>query len=203
MTLQMLEIQSGKYKGKRVKVTEVEVIVGRDEGAKIRIASEEVSRKHCVLQACPDGILVKDLDSSNGTFINGRPIQGEALLEPGCTLTVGPMTFKLLGEPKSTPRPIPVKIPKVAAGDAGVQEDDIASWLSEESPVPSTSDTTIIKWPSGDSSVEIPVHLVTTAASLQGTPGSPQRRREFKSTAEEAQDIIARWKAQQAAQAQQ
>ncbi|MEZ5941281.1 MAG: FHA domain-containing protein [Planctomycetaceae bacterium] len=192
MAIQILEIESGKYKGRRVKVSQSETVIGRDENAKIRIASEEVSRQHCILTAEENGIRVKDLQSSNGTFIDGRPIKNEAVLQPGQTLTVGPMTFRLLGDSKASGKPVqPVRVPKGGTQEESVLDDDIASWLAEDTP--SLNDTTIIKAglveeSSGDSSMEIPV------SNLEG---SGSRRKEFKSTADEARDIISRWQESQ------
>ncbi len=187
MVLHILEIQNGRFKGRRIKVTEKELIVGRDEQCKIRIASEEVSRQHCTLVGTAQGVIVCDLDSSNGTFINGRPIKGQALLRAGAVLTIGPMTLQLHGDaepPRTSPA---VHVPKTGSQDIGVLEDDIASWLSPtESGEPSTSDTTIIDLPVSGSSMEIPV--------VPSDP--PPRRRSFASVAEEAADIIERWRAQ-------
>lgn len=52
-----------------------------------------VSRRHCRLVAHPDGRLeVEDLESTNGTFVNGRRILRERL-EPGDRLTIGRVDF--------------------------------------------------------------------------------------------------------------
>ena len=98
----VLIVLTGKYKGKRVKLTDAETVIGRDETAKIRIATQELSRQHCLLIVSPTGVLVRDLGSRNGTFVNGMPIAEETLLKPGDTLTAGPMSFELEGgEPSS------------------------------------------------------------------------------------------------------
>ena len=44
----VLIVLTGKHKGKRVKLTDTETLVGRDEEARLRIASHEVSRQHGV-----------------------------------------------------------------------------------------------------------------------------------------------------------
>jgi pSer/pThr/pTyr-binding forkhead associated (FHA) protein len=67
------------------------LVVGRDEAAGLQILDEEVSRKH--LQIRQDEKTSKyfalDMKSANGVFINGRQIQGEALLEDGDTIQIG------------------------------------------------------------------------------------------------------------------
>ncbi|MCA8998422.1 MAG: FHA domain-containing protein [Planctomycetaceae bacterium] len=179
----ILEIQTGKHKGKKVRLSHDEVMVGRSETARIRIASEEVSREHCVLVPSDEGVLVRDLGSRNGTFIDGRPVQGERLLLPGGTLTVGPLTLVLLGDP-------PLKKDSAGsvrvAGKSTVEEqlsdDAIASWLTEGSEAEITfGDTAIIQKPG--------------APPAPGAPKSsepPPKKREFKTVAEEAKDIIRR-----------
>ena len=63
--------------------------VGRAAGADFIIDAPLVSRVHCRLTALPDGELeVRDLESTNGTFINGQRIES-GRLSPGDRLGVG------------------------------------------------------------------------------------------------------------------
>ena len=63
--------------------------VGRATGADFIVEAPLVSRVHCRLTVLADGRLeVRDLDSTNGTFINGRRIE-KACLAPGDRLGVG------------------------------------------------------------------------------------------------------------------
>jgi pSer/pThr/pTyr-binding forkhead associated (FHA) protein len=182
----VLVVQSGKHVGRRVKLPPGDVIVGRDEESRVRIASSEVSREHCRLIVEPDHVRVIDLDSRNGTYVDGVPITGETVLNSGGTLTVGPMTFKLEG---GTGAPVARKPAEVAVARTseerakqGLSDDDIASMLSDDFGAVSASDTTV----HGEDSVligEIP------SARLTPAPGS-RSRREFKSVAEEAREII-------------
>lgn len=189
-----LEIQTGKYKGRKVKLTSSEVIVGRGEDAQVRISSAEVSREHCVLVACDDGVLVRDLGSSNGTFVDGRPITGEKLLAPGGTLTIGPLTFLLLGAPPSNPAlSTDIAISGKSGTGENLSDDDIASWLSDdEIPIPGnvSSDTTVVKGRQDPPASPPPAQPKPVID--RPTPSPTLRRREFKSVAEEAQDIIRR-----------
>jgi DNA-binding NtrC family response regulator len=77
------------------------VVVGRDPGATIALADPEVSALHCELRAVSEGILVKDLGSTNGTFL-GTVRAREAVVSTPMELTVG--RTKILLEPQAKRR---------------------------------------------------------------------------------------------------
>lgn len=62
--------------------------IGRSAGAEFIVDAALVSRLHCQLTATTDRLQVKDLDSTNGTFVNGKRVQS-AELHDGDTLSVG------------------------------------------------------------------------------------------------------------------
>jgi DNA-binding NtrC family response regulator len=64
------------------------LVVGRDPGAHIVITDQEVSAFHCELRAVSEGILVKDLGSTNGTFLGPVRVR-EAIVATPSELTVG------------------------------------------------------------------------------------------------------------------
>lgn len=76
-------------------------VIGRDEGCRIRVPIASISRKHCELTWDEDELKVKDLGSSNGTFVNGKRVR-TAELAPGDLLAVGPVVFvvRIDGHPK-------------------------------------------------------------------------------------------------------
>jgi pSer/pThr/pTyr-binding forkhead associated (FHA) protein len=82
--------------GKRARVVELRgpsACLGRARGNEVRIPSADVSRRHCILREY-DGLLkVEDLESVNGTYLNGDLITGEAVVRPGDRLEVGPIHF--------------------------------------------------------------------------------------------------------------
>lgn len=73
-------------------IAEEKTILGRRQDCQLRIPTKDISRQHCVLQMQDKALVVKDLGSSNGTFINGKRI-AEAELKAGDRLRVGPVTF--------------------------------------------------------------------------------------------------------------
>ena len=64
------------------------VVVGRDPAAQIVLGDQEVSAFHCELRAVSEGILVKDLGSTNGTFLGAVRVR-EAIVAAPIELVVG------------------------------------------------------------------------------------------------------------------
>jgi FHA domain/B-box zinc finger len=62
--------------------------VGRDPNCDFPILHSTVSTLHCQLVLTNDGVLIRDCDSTNGTFVNGEPVK-EAWLRAGQTLQLG------------------------------------------------------------------------------------------------------------------
>ena len=87
------------------------MLIGRDETCQIRLASSEVSRHHCVLKPTPEGILARDLDSRNGTFLNESLMEDETLLKPGDILRIGPIMLQVPGPPRPISAPPTTRLP--------------------------------------------------------------------------------------------
>lgn len=69
-------------------------MIGRSKTCDIVIHSNRVSRRHCLITRTPDGIFViEDLGSTNGTFLNGMPLQGPTQLYPGDQLAFADTQF--------------------------------------------------------------------------------------------------------------
>ncbi len=66
--------------------------IGRRQDCELRIPTHDVSRQHCRLDLTGDKPVLKDLGSSNGTYVNGQQIS-EKQLNPGDVLTIGPVAF--------------------------------------------------------------------------------------------------------------
>jgi pSer/pThr/pTyr-binding forkhead associated (FHA) protein len=76
------------------------IVVGRHPLCDARLDSQRISRRHCCLAADGDCLLVRDLGSTNGTRINGQPID-IGLLHPGDELAIAHYRFRL--EPGAPP----------------------------------------------------------------------------------------------------
>jgi pSer/pThr/pTyr-binding forkhead associated (FHA) protein len=89
--------------------------VGRVEDNTFQIGDSSVSSHHAEILLRGTDIVVKDLNSTNGTFINGEKIT-ETVLQPGQTLRLGQVELKIDdGKPVSAPPPpAPVGAPAPA-----------------------------------------------------------------------------------------
>ena len=67
-------------------------VIGRGEDCDLRVPILNVSRHHSELHLSGDAVTVKDLGSSNGTYVNNQRIN-EARLNAGDRLTIGPIVF--------------------------------------------------------------------------------------------------------------
>jgi pSer/pThr/pTyr-binding forkhead associated (FHA) protein len=68
-------------------------ILGRRPDCDLCIPLQVVSRRHCQLSQETDFLKVRDLKSSNGTFLNGTKVVDETKAKPGDKIQIGPLTF--------------------------------------------------------------------------------------------------------------
>ena len=68
------------------------LLIGRREGCDVRIPIASISREHCEVRIEDGRVFVKDLGSSNGTYVNRQRVQ-EVQLSPGDLIAVGPAVF--------------------------------------------------------------------------------------------------------------
>ncbi len=108
-----LIVQQGDKSLQAIALRSEETIIGRRRGCDVRVPSEAVSRRHCLLSVRDSAVTVEDLASVNGTFVNGKKITSKQLLYPGDRLEVGPVTFLIEyaqgGKPSQSP---PAKKPQ-------------------------------------------------------------------------------------------
>jgi len=89
-----LIITNGLDKGQRYELSDGENIVGRDEEAQIHLNLNVVSRQHVCLDVRIDSVLIQDLDSANGTFVNGERLHQELLLNDGDLIQIAELEMK-------------------------------------------------------------------------------------------------------------
>jgi pSer/pThr/pTyr-binding forkhead associated (FHA) protein len=82
-------VRAGSLKGQRLIVKTPVVNIGRADYNDIVLPDESVSTAHAKLQRREGVWVLVDLDSTNGTFVDGDPVKGEAALAPGATIRFG------------------------------------------------------------------------------------------------------------------
>src|SRR5947207_2802241 len=86
-------VRGGALKGKRLSVKTPIVNIGRADYNDIVLPDESVSTSHAKLQRREGVWVLVDLESTNGTFIDGDQIKGEAPLAPGSTVRFGEISL--------------------------------------------------------------------------------------------------------------
>jgi diguanylate cyclase (GGDEF)-like protein len=92
-----LVVIHGDPLGKRVSLTGGELVIGRTPEAGFQIPHRSVSRQHCKLWFDEGVFRVRDLGSTNRTFVNQQPVV-EAILQDGDLITVGETILKFIAE---------------------------------------------------------------------------------------------------------
>lgn len=137
-----LKVLSGTHEGKLIQIKDEKFLIGRGETCQLRPKSESISRKHCALVQKDGRLLLIDLKSRNGTFINEKQVSHEKakILKNGDRLRCGQLEFEVLIEVGIANSKQPeVQSVKEAAGRMTEQSSsldsresvDISSWLSE------------------------------------------------------------------------
>jgi predicted component of type VI protein secretion system len=86
-----LIVEQGPGAGQSVALRGSTIVVGRGEGSDLTLSETGVSRQHARFHAGPKGWVVSDLDSTNGTFVNGQRLLSNQpyLLKPGDRIAIG------------------------------------------------------------------------------------------------------------------
>jgi pSer/pThr/pTyr-binding forkhead associated (FHA) protein len=135
-----LKILQGSNTGKELKIPTPKCLIGRGEDCHLRPNSDAISRHHCVIATSENEVIVRDLKSRNGTFVNEEKVTEEAVLLNGDILRVGPLQFEMMIE-QSVAKPKRAKVADIKEAVARTAEgssvnstsdlDDVTSWLEE------------------------------------------------------------------------
>ena len=133
-----LKVLQGSKTGKEIKLPTPQCLVGRSEECHLRPQTDAISRRHCLIMMTENEVVVRDLKSRNGTFVNGEKVAEEAVLLSGDQLRIGPLSFEVVIETAKAKRPKVHDIKEVATrtaeggtSDLTTELDNIDQWLSE------------------------------------------------------------------------
>lgn len=83
----LLVAQEGPLKGQRWPVSQT-IVLGRESSCDVVVADRQISRYHARLTPTPEGVILEDLGSKNGTHHNGVPLTGPVVLQDGDLVSV-------------------------------------------------------------------------------------------------------------------
>ncbi|MEW4566419.1 FHA domain-containing protein [Tautonia sp. JC769] len=164
-----LVVLKGRSAAKTLRLVDGVTTIGRQDGCELTLRSSQVSRKHCQLFEKKGLLLVKDLGSANGTFVNGKRIEEQRVLEPGDVLMVGPIEFRI--ESLTSGASSAVEAREIASGSgAGVKASDTAVPEPVEAPI-ALDDDDVLEFVIGDD--DDPPKPAAKAAPPKPEPAAP------------------------------
>ncbi|HLJ10239.1 MAG TPA: FHA domain-containing protein, partial [Planctomycetaceae bacterium] len=126
-----LKVLEGRQQGKTIPLNVRQFLIGREQDCHLRPNSDLVSRHHCVFTVDDFTVRLRDLGSTNGTFVNGERIQGQVVLNPGDHVAVGKLSFEIVVK----------KAAAVARAAVGSSGNSTSSLPAGPETVPDTSST--------------------------------------------------------------
>ena len=136
-----LKVLGGSHDGKEIAIGSEKFLVGRSESCQLRPKSESVSRKHCILVMRDSRMLIQDLKSRNGTYVNDKrlPADKAKVLKPGDILRIGKLKFEVIIEHglQAAKKPEVADVGDAAArtveaaNESKFEAVDVSSWLDE------------------------------------------------------------------------
>ncbi len=138
-----LKVLGGAHEGKEIIIKDEKFLIGRSDSCQLRPKSDSISRKHCAIVQRDGRVLVADLKSRNGSFLNDQPLEPERakVVNPGDILRVGQLTFEVLiehglgGAKKPQVSSVMEAAARMAsepqAADPKTDSFDVADWLIE------------------------------------------------------------------------
>ncbi|MBL8679430.1 MAG: DUF4388 domain-containing protein [Myxococcales bacterium] len=130
-----LRFISGKYQGGEFPIVpERELVIGRSNDIDVALIEDMVSRRHARVLLQGDSLVIEDLGSTNGTFVNGEKVR-RARLKEGDKILIGTSIIRVAladGEPAtSSESDAKIKLQETAAGRRTSQVRTMTGNLSE------------------------------------------------------------------------
>jgi FHA domain len=104
--MQRLVVNPGTAEAWEIVLQPGVISLGRSEENDYPVQHESVSSSHCQINVTPDGIWIKDLGSTAGTFIENELVE-EARLKPGQTLRLGDISMQFQSDTAAEVGPMP------------------------------------------------------------------------------------------------
>ncbi len=111
MPAQLVPLTAGS--GPLIPIQQPVLLVGRHPEADVRVDSATVSRRHCCLAVVYDRVLIRDLGSRHGVFVNGVRVD-EAQIHPGDEVAIAHLIYRFETiTPPAGPKPLEFVAPSL------------------------------------------------------------------------------------------
>ena len=135
-----LKVVGGKNDGRQIAISIPEFIIGRGDKAHLKPSSDLVSRNHCLIKTEEGKVIVSDMGSRNGTFLNGEKLLAPHVAQVGDQLRVGRLQFEIIidhavaGSKKPKVQDVVEAAARTAQSNGKPQslEESITDWLADE-----------------------------------------------------------------------
>lgn len=139
-----LIVVGGKHAGRAIPIAGPKFVIGRAPDCQLRPGSDSVSRHHCQFEVEPGQVVLRDLNSRNGTFVNDQQIREPHVLRNGDKIKIGPLEFQVEltvsvgGKKKPKVQSIGEAAARTVqtAGKAADEDFDIEKFLGDEDAPP-------------------------------------------------------------------
>ncbi len=101
-----VEVSAGPDKGKKITTQDSLVRVGSDPASDLVLTDPTVSRRHLEIERTPKGLLLKDLGSRNGTYLDGRQVL-QVVLQSGDKVQLGKTKLAIKPDTRTTEVEVP------------------------------------------------------------------------------------------------
>jgi pSer/pThr/pTyr-binding forkhead associated (FHA) protein len=91
-----LVVSSGPLAGSELPLLNQPITIGRGANNTLVLEDDYASSKHACIYPTDDGWVVEDLNSTNGTFLDGAPLVGSAPMPLGARVTIGNSILELV-----------------------------------------------------------------------------------------------------------
>jgi len=118
-----LIVITGKHAGKEIPLGGKKCLIGRGEECQLRLQSNMVSRKHCLLRFDQLPATLEDCGSTNGTLLNGQRLARRHELKDGDRVAIGGFEFEVRLSTKVGKNIRPIS-------SLGADDVDISDWLA-------------------------------------------------------------------------
>ena len=108
-----------RYAGRDIPVSDGDIVLGRSHNAGIRVDEETVSRSHALLTLRAGRAVIRDLGSSNGLFVGGRRVSGQAPVSDGDVILLGSAKLEFRAVPPPDLEARTAMIGTIPAGRTG------------------------------------------------------------------------------------